>query len=85
MTIVATHAAPVEAIAWSLDGRWLASGSDDGTVRLTEAASAQPAVTVALGSAVCSLAWHGQRIAAGMATTWTVLSLVTATDAGPPP
>lgn len=84
-TLVATHAAPVEAIAWSLDGRWLASGSDDGTVQLTDVASARPAVNVALGSDVCSLAWHGRRIAAGMATTWTLLSLHEATGTGPPP
>jgi WD40 repeat protein len=74
-TVLAVHDDPVNAVTWSPDGQRLASGGDDGTVRLWEVGSGVPVVALGLGSMVCSLAWRSERIAVGMASTWTVLSL----------
>jgi WD40 repeat protein/serine/threonine protein kinase len=43
---MAGHDAEVNAVSVSPDGRWIASGSDDGTVRLWNARTAQPVATL---------------------------------------
>ena len=52
------HAAPVTAVMWSPDGRWIASGSGDTTVQVWDAGSGKRLLTFRGHShQVTSLAW----------------------------
>ncbi|WP_052890564.1 WD40 repeat domain-containing serine/threonine protein kinase [Thermogemmatispora carboxidivorans] len=62
------HSAGVQSVAWSPDGRRLASGSDDGTVQVWEADTGKQLLTYRGHSAgVQSVAWSpdGRRLASG--------------------
>ncbi len=63
---------PMRAIAFSLDGRLLASGGDDRTLVLWSLSTGKPVVTQPLPAAISALAWSapGQlAVAAGMGVT----------------
>ena len=51
------HQGYVTSVVWSPDGKTLASASDDGTIRLWEAASGQPVRTLGQKGSVKSVAW----------------------------
>ncbi len=62
------HGRPVNCVAWSPDGRLLASGSDDSTVKIWDAASGRPLQTLeGHKHHVSSVAWDpsGERLASG--------------------
>ncbi len=63
------HTNSIHALAVSQNGRWLASGSADSTVRLWDTATWQPAAVLALGSQVYGLAFtpDGSRLACACA------------------
>jgi WD40 repeat protein len=63
----------VTSVGWSPDGRRLAAASEDRTLRLWDARSTDPVCSVGMGGLPLAVAWHGDRIAVGMVTTWTVL------------
>lgn len=73
--MLADHFGPVNAVAFSPDGRRLVSGADDRSIRLWDVARGAPVCAFGVGSMVCSLAWRGERIAAGLATAWALLSV----------
>ncbi|KAM8767067.1 ribosome biogenesis protein bop1 [Acanthopagrus schlegelii] len=52
------HSALVRSISLSPSGQWLASGSDDGSVRFWEVCSSRCVKTVQVGGAVKSIAWN---------------------------
>ncbi|XP_073338365.1 ribosome biogenesis protein bop1 isoform X2 [Pagrus major] len=52
------HSALVRSISVSPSGQWLASGSDDGSVRFWEVCSSRCMKTVQVGGAVKSVAWN---------------------------
>ncbi|MXQ93663.1 hypothetical protein E5288_WYG022360 [Bos mutus] len=52
------HNSLVRCLSVSPDGQWLASGSDDGSVRLWEVATARCMRTVPVGGVVKSVAWN---------------------------
>uniref|UniRef100_A0A287B5J6 Ribosome biogenesis protein BOP1 n=2 Tax=Sus scrofa TaxID=9823 RepID=A0A287B5J6_PIG len=54
------HSDLVRCLSVSPGGQWLASGSDDGSVRLWEAATARCVRTVPVGGVVRSVAWNPQ-------------------------
>jgi len=62
--VVGDHDHWVMAVAWSGDGRWIASGSEDGTIGLWEPDGAGVR-RVVLGRPVNSVDWRGDLIAAG--------------------
>ena len=64
--ILDEHEGPVRAVAWSRDGRRLASGGEDGIVRLWDGEPRQTVRKHDAGSAVYALAWHpNERLACG--------------------
>ncbi|ELT96122.1 hypothetical protein CAPTEDRAFT_130363, partial [Capitella teleta] len=52
------HSAVVRCLTASLDGQWMASGSDDGTVKVWEVSTARCMKTFTLGHAVKRIAWN---------------------------
>jgi WD40 repeat protein len=61
-----THHQAVTALAWSNDGRYLASGSADTTIKVWDAVTGTVLQTyTGHGAAICALAWspEGNRIA----------------------
>ncbi|KAJ5640336.1 uncharacterized protein N7484_008198 [Penicillium longicatenatum] len=67
-SILEGHGDSVNSIAWSQDGRRLASGSDDNTVRIWDPATGQCAsILEGHGDSVNSIAWSqdGRRLASG--------------------
>lgn len=61
------HAEPVMAVAWNPAGQTIASGSEDGTVRIWDASTWQPLQVIQTGAPVYSISWDssGQKIAYG--------------------
>lgn len=62
------HDRQMDAISWSPDGRWIATGSDDSTVRVWDAASGRNLHTITdAGSEIQALDWSpdSERLAAG--------------------
>ena len=62
------HTERIRLFAWSRDGKMLASGSEDGTIRLWDGESAEPRGVLSKGGGeVVSVAWSpdGARLAAG--------------------
>lgn len=52
---------PVRSLAWSADGRWIAAGSDDATIRVYDAETQQQVADVGVGSGtINSLTFHPQ-------------------------
>jgi WD40 repeat protein/tRNA A-37 threonylcarbamoyl transferase component Bud32 len=71
------HTSPVSLAAWSPVGQWLASASDDGTLRLWDGAAGQPQATLrGQSEKVSAMAWSpdGTRLASassdGMLRLW---------------
>uniref|UniRef100_A0A1A8EKL1 Ribosome biogenesis protein BOP1 n=1 Tax=Nothobranchius korthausae TaxID=1143690 RepID=A0A1A8EKL1_9TELE len=52
------HSSLVRSISVSPSGQWLASGSDDGSIRLWEVCSSRCMKTIQVGGAVKSVAWN---------------------------
>lgn len=64
--VIADNGADVDALAWSLDGRWLAF-SDDHTVRMWDATNGIFAWVTQPDSSIMSFAWspNGQKLTSG--------------------
>ena len=61
------HSSGVHTVAWSPDGKHIASGSDDGTVQVWDATSGANLLTLSNSSGVHTVAWSpdGKRLASG--------------------
>jgi hypothetical protein len=79
---LAGHTRPVRGVAWTRDGRWVASGALDGTVRLWEARTGKLIHPFEAGSGVTCVALTSSRLIAGTLTgvirVWDLDSALTA-------
>ena len=66
------HDASITCVAWSPDGRWLASGDSSGTAKIWNAGSGKSIFTLNPHSGAVSIAWSAdsQRIATAGGTRW---------------
>jgi RNA polymerase sigma factor (sigma-70 family) len=61
------HKSPVLSLAWSLNGRWIATGTKDGTLRITDTATGKEVRSIATGNAVVAISFapDGKTLAVG--------------------
>ena len=72
-TILKGHVDVVTTVAVSPDGRWLASGGEDGTLRIWNVATGQAVTLMRVDNAILECAWLGNKglVIVGPAGLWT--------------